>query len=374
MRILHVASTFARRFGGPSEVLRGLIPAQRELGVHVELATTDRGIDQTDQIFSVDTGVHVFPSMRPQSWTFSPAMALEIARLVKTFDVVHIHSLQTFPSTIAMIAARTARVPYVVQPHGALDRYHWAQGRFKKSAYLNLVDRYGVRGLSGALFSSEQEATQGREILRDTPVFALPLGVDPDLQVIEGTRESVDVFEILFLGRVTAKKRLDIVIAALAESGLCDQDTRLVVAGPIDNDLPYDPRILASTLGVLDRVTFLGQVDAETRKALLRRASVFVLPSEDESFGVAVAEAMSTGCAVVTTAQVGIAPEAARNGALKIASPNAFSFAQAIFRLKTDDAARIKMGHTAREFAIKRYSWPIAAKAAITCYEQIMGS
>jgi glycosyltransferase involved in cell wall biosynthesis len=252
-----------------------------------------------------------------------------------------------------------------------LDSYHWNQGRLKKAAYLNLVDRFGIRGLSGAFYSSEHEASQGRAILPTTPAFSLPLGVDADLFNSEGTRGGTDVFEILFLGRVTAKKRLDIVLTALAEPALRDIGIHLTVAGPIDGSLPYDPRALATKLGVLDRVTFLGQVDGERRKELLRRASVFVLPSEDESFGVAVAEAMSTGCAVITTAQVGIAPEAERNGALLISSLSATSLSQSISRLKTDDTERTELGDRAREFAQKRYSWPIAAQAAIDCYEQV---
>ena len=373
MKVLHVAASFARRDGGPSEVIRGLIPAQRELGLHVELVATNKGIDETDRLLSTDPGVHVFPSMRPDSWTFSPKMALEIAGIVETFDLVHIHSIQTFTSTIAMNAARVARIPYVIQPHGALDRYHWKQGRFKKTAYLHLVDSFGIRGLAGAFYSSEHEASQGREILRNAPAFDLPLGVDPELQNFEGTRNAPDLFEILFLGRVTAKKRLDIVLSALAEPDLRNTETRLVVAGPIDRNLTYDPRALASKLGVLDRVTFLGQVDAEVRSALLRRASVFVLASEDESFGVAVAEAMSAGCAVVTTAQVGIAAEAARYGALEIAPATAFSFSKSISRLRQDEVACATMGRAAREFAKNRYTWPIAARASLNCYEQILG-
>src|SRR5581483_2356165 len=85
-------------------------------------------------------------------------------------------------------------------------------------------------------------------------------------------------------------------------------DVPLVIAG--NDDEGYQPKLaeLARSLGVSDRVIFLGPVRDIHKWALYERAELFILPSYSENFGNVVAEAMAMGCPVVVTPEVGIAP------------------------------------------------------------------
>ena len=371
MRVLHVAPSFARRDGGPSEVLRGLIPALRSLGATVELIATDKGVNESDADLLSDPGTTVFRSHQPDSWTFCPAMAGPMQDAVRRADIVHIHSIQTFTSTITMRAARKANVPYVIQPHGALDSYHWKQRKLKKSFYMASIDRFGVNGLDGVLYSSPRETADGAAVLRKVPAFSMPLGVDPSLLTLARTIPAYGPQEVLFLGRVTAKKRLDVLLEAFAEPRLRDLDARLTVAGPIDARLAYDPLELAAQLGVADRVDFLGQVDAAMRRRLLARAAIFVLPSEDESFGVAVAEALAAGCPVIATSQVGIASTAEAEGGLRICALDPTDIAAVLGELLESPSEAATLGQRGQAHARGRYTWEHAAKAALSCYERV---
>lgn len=295
-----------------------------------------------------------------------------LVREMSNYDLVHIHSVSSFTSSVAMIAARQSGVPYVIQPHGSLDSYHWQQSWLKKSLYSNTVDAYGIGGLSGVIFSSEHEMLQGKLVLRSVAPFMVPLGVASNLLSNSPRPPDNSEFELLFLGRVTQKKRVDIVINALAHPRLKARNIHLTIAGPIDGRLSYDPKILAHKLGVADRITFIGQVDAQQRLELLQRASIFVLPSEDESFGMAVAEAMAVGCPVITTKEVGLAQRAAEDGALMLCALSSDQFALRIGDMLDSQITRLHFSENGRCYARANFTWQLAAEAALNCYRTIL--
>lgn len=372
LRILHVSPSFARTDGGPSEGLRGMLPELRKMGMDVSLFATDKGLTADDADVSLDPRTKIFHQVALSSWSFAPSMILELTRVASSFDLVHIHSFPSFPSSIAMIAARRAGTPYVIQPHGSLDTYHWNQRRLKKVAYRQTIDGYGIRGLSGVIFSSKREVEQGQLILGGTRSFMVPQAVSSDVFAAGPRTDHESSHEILFLGRVTEKKRVDIAIRAIADSRLRDYNLNLTIAGPLDDRLAYDPVNLARELGVADRIRFTGQVDAQKRRELLRGATVFVLPSEDESFGIAVAEAMAAGCPVLTTQRVGIAPRAAEHDALLLCELSVDGFAKGLAYLLDNRKLRMEMSQQAIAYAKANFTWEIAARAANDCYQAVL--
>lgn len=365
LRALHVTPSYARRDGGPSEVLRGLLPELKRQGVMVRLVTTDKGVEPSDQDLQEQFPMDVVRARRPFSWTFAPSMVWPLWRALAGADVVHIHSIHTFPTTVAMILSRLRRVPYVIEPHGALDFYHLNQGGTKKRLYTRILDGWGVRGLGGAVYSSRREALEGTATLTAESI-QMPLGVDETL--FDLPREQSGGATVLYLGRLAKKKRVDLAIRALAETALRERGVELIVAGPLGDDLPYDPVAVARDAGVSDRVRFVGSVGAAERRSLLARSDVFVIPSEDESFGVALAEAMAAGCAAVASAETGFAPEAAEADALVLASLTPAGVAAAIARAL---AERDELGRRGREYASAHFRWSEAASAIAASYERL---
>jgi glycosyltransferase involved in cell wall biosynthesis len=335
--------------------------------VTIAVITTDKGAEESDEDLLALCPVHVAHARPPYSWTFAPGVILPIWRAVSGADVVHIHSVHTFPSTVAMIIARLRRKPYILEPHGALDRYHRDQGAAKKRMYTALLDGWGLGKLGGVVYSSRREAREGSEVLRAPAIF-MPLGVDEALFDLPRKDDRSGQVNVLYLGRLAKKKRVDLVIRSLAEPPLANLDINLVVAGPTGDDLPYDPHDIAINVGVERRVRFVGSVDAAERRALLAAADVFVIPSEDESFGVALAEAMAAGCAPVATRETGFAAEAAEHGALALAELTPSGVAQA-----TAEAVhrRDELARAAREYASERFRWREAASALCDAYTEV---
>jgi glycosyltransferase involved in cell wall biosynthesis len=370
--VLHVSPSFARKDGGPSEVLRGLIPAISATGVRVTVATTDKGADALDYDFVDRNSVEVFASTKPLTLNRSRQLEDALPTLVSNSDIVHIHSIHTLTSSVAMRVARELGVPYLLQPHGALDSYHLAQGRLKKTVFTQLVDRRNLDQLSGAIFSSSREMRDGRKFLPRTPSFQVTLGVDQSL-VSDSPRKSSEAAPVvLFLGRVTAKKRLDLLLQAFSTPEVRKTGATLVVAGPIDPRLRYDPEKLVRELSLTSAVRFVGKVDSRARADLLAEASVFVLASEDESFGVAAAEAVAAGCPTVITANVGISDELAKVGGVRIVELNHHSIASEIASLIADPAEAHKMAKRGALYAREYYTWENAAAEALRVYEDVL--
>ena len=106
---------------------------------------------------------------------------------------------------------------------------------------------------------------------------------------------------LLFVGRMIEKKRPATVLRAFAESGL-EYNWHLVMVG--DGPLLGDMKSLARSLGVNSSVTYTGFVDAEKVHCLMAASDIFALPSA-ETWGVAPIEALSLGCNLLLSREVG---------------------------------------------------------------------
>jgi glycosyltransferase involved in cell wall biosynthesis len=110
----------------------------------------------------------------------------------------------------------------------------------------------------------------------------------------------------LFLGRVHPKKNVHFLIEAWARARV-PSDWQLYIAGPCDGEYQQTLDGLVQKHGLEGKVRFVGMVTGADKTYLLQRADWFLLPSQQENFGVAVLEAMGCGCAVAVSDQVYIA-------------------------------------------------------------------
>lgn len=101
---------------------------------------------------------------------------------------------------------------------------------------------------------------------------------------------------IVFVGRVTGEKKLDVLLKAVAKlDPKLDAHVEIVGGG----DLLASHRALAASLGIADRVRFTGYASDEDLRASLSRAKVFAMPSIAELQSIATMEAMATALPVV---------------------------------------------------------------------------
>ncbi|HEX6676027.1 MAG TPA: glycosyltransferase, partial [Actinomycetes bacterium] len=377
MRILHVVGSLDPRYGGPSVVVPRMCRALAARGHHVELLTTDpEGAGE-----AIEAGVTVVRRRLhpPRGWAASAGLGRWLRRRVGEFDVVHVHSLYLFHTWWASRCCRRARVPYVISPHGTLDPWHLAHRPRRKAAYTLLLEGRALRRAAAMHYTSVEELAHAARHLGHGPRgFVVPPGVDrppvrrlaDDGGLAARHPELAGRTLVTFLGRLTAKKRLDLLVEAFAEVAAAEPGAHLAVAGPDDEGIGAGVRARVARLGLAGRVSFLGLVTGAAKAALLGRSRVMVLASEDESFGVAVAEAMAAAIPVVVSEGVALHREVAAAGAGLVVPLAPGPLASAVLHFASDPEQAARCGANGRAWAWMRLSWDQAAKGLERLYQQ----
>ena len=308
-------------------------------------------------------------------------MARALGREVSSFDVVHLHSVFLWPTLAAARASARAGVPYVLSPRGMLVRsLIAARGRRRKTLWLALFERDTVRRAAAVIVSSELERQELAALELDlAPVEVIPNGLSPEEPADDGSTAAAasagqPPFDrqplVVYLGRLSWKKGVDLALAALAQL----PGAHLAVAGNDDEGLRPRLEGLAGELGVADRVSFLGEVRGGAKTALLAAARALVLPSMSENFGMAALEAMAAGVPVVLTPGVGLAEAVREHGAGIVCERTPASLAAALASLLADPTSAAAMGARGRDLAATHYSWPAIAAATRRSYERAIAA
>ena len=373
LSILHVIASLAPRYGGPAKVAE-LCEALAERGNRVEIATTN--IDGPLDL-DVPIGVPVeqrgcavtyFQVRRPRTPATAPGLVPWLRKHVRDFDVLHVHGVYWFPTLISTLAARRDHVPYIHQPHGALTAYHRAHHPARKAVYEALFERRNLRCAAAVRYDSEHE----RE---DALAGGFPDGVviPPGTPTPPaGPREARVPGRIVFLGRLSAKKGVDVLLETLPLVIPTAPTAHLVVAGPDDEGIGEQLRERASILGVADRLTLLGLVTGQEKVDLLRTASVLAAPSIDESFGATVTEAMAVETPVIVTRGIPIHEQIEREAAGLVADRTPPAVAAGITQILTDATLAAKLGKNGRLLVESEYSWAEIARRVEELYRDVV--
>jgi D-inositol-3-phosphate glycosyltransferase len=188
-----------------------------------------------------------------------------------------------------------------------------------------------------------------------------------------------DALVPLFTGRIQPLKAPDVLLLAIAR--LLDERPQLrerlvvpVVGGPSGSGLaePESLQKLAARLGISDVVLFSPPVGQDQLADWYRAASVLVMPSYSESFGLVALEAQACGTPVIA-AEVGGLPVAVRNevSGMLVPGHHPADYAAALGRFADDPALSTRMGEVAARHA-GSFGWDTAASATVAVYTAAM--
>ena len=129
------------------------------------------------------------------------------------------------------------------------------------------------------------------------------------------------------------------------------------MAGPDQSGWAASLQHLAQSLGVADRITWPGMLGGAQKWGALRTAEVFILPSHQENFGIAVAEALSCALPVLISDKVNIWREIVAGEAGFVDSDDLEGTRRLLTRwLGVGDPARSRMRHAALRLFEKRFT------------------
>lgn len=296
-------------------------------------------------------------------------------------DVVHAHFWMSGLAALQAARSVSERVPVVQTFHalGSVKRRH--QGDRDTSPRGRVQTEAGLgRSVDLVVATCSDEVT---ELLRlgvpEQRITVVPCGVDvehfapPPRTFVPAGGERP---HLLSIGRLVERKGVDTVIQALVD--LPDVELR-IAGGPTPDGLADDPEVqrlsaLARTLGVADRVTFLGSLDHEDVPQEIRSAAVVVATPWYEPFGIVPLEAAACGTPVVGSAVGGLL-DSVDDGTTGLLVPprDPRALAGAVAELLRDPVRRRRMGVAARRRAVELYGWDTVARETHRAYTSVVG-
>ena len=299
MRVLYVTPSFYPAFvyGGTTASAWGFSRGLDAAGCEVVVLTTNaNGATKLDvpERAPLGSSSGVIYCNRWLRHAAAPSLVLYLAAQAPRTNLLVLNATFNFTTFPSLIAARRYRVPLVWAPRGAVLALS-TEPPAKKTAWLRAMRALLSRGARAHCTSDEEAAAMARWFPQ-LSCFVVPNGVD--IPATPATGSLNDALHIVTIGRLDPIKGLDRLLGALP--GL-PANWRCTIAG--DGPAAYRAELsaLARSLGVEERVSFVGHVDQPARERLLRSADVYVCASHSENFGQSIAEALAMGVAVIVS-------------------------------------------------------------------------
>ena len=377
MRILRLIRSTNPQGGGPIEGIRQVAREIIRLGHSVEVAS----LDPPSAPWLDSLGLpHYALGVQEHGYGYSAAYVPWLRAHAANYDAVIVSGLWQYTSFGAWRALRDSPTPYFVFPHGMLDA--WFKRRYplkhcKKWLYWPWADYRVLRDARAVLFTSEEERRSSREsfALYQCRERVVSYGTTAPEDNAEEQRaafftrcpELRDEQFFLYLGRLHEKKGCELLVRAFARAA-AGTPWRLVLAGPCA-DPAYLARLraLAAELCPAHSVLFPGMLTGPEKWGAFRAASAFVLPSHQENFGIAVAEALACGTPVLLSDKVNIWREIEDDGAGLVEPDTLSGTEQLLVRfLAMSQEQREQMSAAARRCFQSRFEIGRAASALLS--------
>ena len=351
MHVVHVVPAITEQASGPSYSVPRLCESIMRAGMEVELATLDwsRGTVSLPYVTTFPVG------FGPRRLGNSPKMRrwLEEAVFSGRADVIHNHGLWMMPNVYSGNACNSGRTRLVVSPRGTLSAWALGKSAFMKSMFWQLLQAPALRRVACFHATAQMEYEDIRARGFAQPVCVLPNGIDvPPLdETRKGPRRT-----LLYLGRIHPIKGIDLLLRAWAAIGARFLDWDLHIVGPDNEDYLSKVQALAASLR-LKRVVFRGPLYGNDKLEAYRSASLFVLPTYSENFGVTVAEALAAGLPAIVSKAAPWA-DLERNGAGwwvdAGVDPLVACLEQALAKSSSD---LVRMGRRGRDWMLRDFCW-----------------
>ena len=386
MKVLHVIPSVSPLRGGTTVVAHEIAAGLAGRGIEVTVATTDDDgasrLRRSNSLPSVKDGVtyRYFPRQM-LSYTVSLPLSRWLWKHLPEYDLVHCHAVFSFPSDAGAWLAAKRHVPYVLQPHGILNRWGMEVRRplLKRFVY-RLFVRQLLENAAAIHYTSAQEKTEAETLgfqSQGSAVIPNPVETEVDPARFRGGFRSLHPefagkALVLFLSRLDEKKGLDLLVPAFAKVVAARPETILVIAGSGSPAFESSAKNLVREYGIVDHVYWAGFLANDRKAAAFCDADVFVLPSYSENFGVAPVEAMAFGIPVVVSDQVGICGAISESGAGEVVPCDAGEIAGALLRLLSAPLVRAEMGARGMILARQRFSKQAVIQQIVSLYDSIL--
>ena len=299
------------------------------------------------------------------------AFALRLLPVLRRqrYDVIDCSATPYLPLYTTWFAARATRTPLVATWHEFWGD-HWKAYLADRQAVAQAgqLAEAGCRPL-GDIRVAVSQFTADRLAVGPHGTDARVVGNGVDLGAIRRIRASAQKADVVFVGRLIEDKKVDVLLRAVHQLLGEFPEIRCTIIGDGPERGPLER--LATSLSLGSNVRFAGPMEDGKTFGLLKSAKALALPSIREGFGIAVIEALATGCVpVVARGPHTAAPALVRDGVDGlVCDPTPESLAASFAVLLRDQARLSSMQRAARQ-AAAQWDWDFLAQQMEDVYEE----
>ncbi|MCY7359490.1 MAG: glycosyltransferase [Rudanella sp.] len=364
MRIAHICA-YAWEVGGPSKVIYDHTAIALSEGHQVDILSP---YSDDDTPYPVPEGGHLLRFRRTTPISrgfreFSWPLYRYLRRHIGEYDVIHCHGLWHWAS-IAPFMIHSPDVAKVVTVHGVLDRWVYAQHRWKKRLMDVLVQhRFLQRADLIHVITTEEQADVERYLGRPHPnIVCIPNGIKlsdfEDMPPVGTYRRAIGIREnqkiVLFMSRLNAKKGLDLLLPAFRQYIHDQSDAVLILAGS-DDGYSHVVQQFIQQHQLQDNVRMVGMLTGQHKMAALTDADLFTLPSYSEGFSIACLEAMAAGTPTLLSDRVGFSEAIREYDASQLIQLTPESLLEGLKTLLNTPARRETIRQNAKRLVSEQY-------------------
>jgi glycosyltransferase involved in cell wall biosynthesis len=321
MNILHVISSMHPNAGGTSQAIRNIVPSLNKLGVNNEVVSLD---DPNIDFANYDNFKIYKLGKGKTSYQYSYKLLVWLKNNVFEYDVVVVHGIWQYHNFALYQALKNnknkkIKTPKVIiMPHGMLDPYFQNAPDRKWKALRNEVvwkvtEQKAINAADAIFFTCGEELQLAKYTFkgyRPQREINVGFGIEPPPAL---TTEMLFQFKQLmpevnkywlFLSRIDPKKGVELLIEAYNELCLHNKEVPcLVIAGPTDSDYAIKMKEKAK---LNPKIYFPGMLKGDVKWGAFYGCELYILPSFQENFGIAIVEAMSCEKPVLISKNINI--------------------------------------------------------------------
>jgi glycosyltransferase involved in cell wall biosynthesis len=176
-----------------------------------------------------------------------------------------------------------------------------------------------------------------------------------------------DFSYLLYLGRISWKKRIDLLIKAMPNINI---NFKLIIAGNDEEGERVKLEEIVRELNLSDRIQFIGFIEGSEKIKIIKSSSLLLLPSENENFGNVILEAWACRKPVAVSRNVGLADLVIQYSAGILISSSSELIAKEINNLIADTFRLKELGDNGYILADSKFQWSSVAKRLSCLYEK----
>lgn len=381
MKILNL-SLYTWASGGPAHVIHDNTKIQLSMGHEVDILCP---YNDGDEFYPLPEGAVLIPFKANWLSKIYPDFSFGIYRFITAnlhrYDVVHIHGLWNFPGLVALLSSNK-KIAKIVTVHGTIGDGAMRKGWFKKKLFWWLIQG---RALKRADLIQVHNQTEKKDLSKlfgkfiHKNIVLITNGLDFDalgeLPPAGTFRKKMGIGDekkiILFFGRLTFKKGIDLLMPAFHEISKKNEQAVLLVVGPDYGMLEYiNSYVEKHLLG--DRVVVYGMAIGDEKRHILADSDIFTLPTYSESFSIATLEACAAGLPIVVSDEIGFGFEINESKIGVLIDLNVPSLVSGLQKLLDDESLRVECGRQGRDMVAKKYDLKIVTTELVKTMEQLV--